>query len=113
MAKEPVREQETSGTLDLSMKKSRSPEFGGNHSAPPQQLSSTNNKSNGSHSSHIPMILPQHQPAHLYKHASLSPHEPPNNTYYQSTQVGRLEFKWYCCICVCLHVFEIPSLEQF
>lgn len=99
MAKEPSPREsaEMSGTLDLSMKKSRSPEFVSNnhlvhssqtthhHQQQQQQQTSTNNKNNGSHSSHVPMIpISQLQTSsHLYKQSTVSsPHEPANNYYH-------------------------------
>ncbi len=71
------------GTLDLSMKKPRSPEFINNHIVHGSQ--SIHPSKNGSHTSHptgIP-VPPPLQP-HMYKHPAPS-HEPPSSSYYAPT----------------------------
>lgn len=84
-AKEPSRDHDT-GTLDLSMKKPRSPEFVNNHmvhSTQSMHMSAVSKNSN-SHP-HIPLIpVPPHQP-HMYKHPSA--HETANSSYYPHPQV--------------------------
>lgn len=97
--KEIPRDSEMGGTLDLSMKKSRSPEYANNHKMlSSMQLSShpssnsggpNNNNNKGGPPSHVAMmpILP-HQASHLYKqHPSVPSHESANNNYYHSSQV--------------------------
>lgn len=78
--KELAREHET-GTLDLSMKKPRSPEYINNHMVHSTQSvhqSPSVSKSSNSHS-HTPLIPgPPHQS--LYKHPVA--HEPANSGYY-------------------------------
>ena len=100
-----TRDSEVSGTLDLSMKKTRSPEYANNHKlVGPLSLSAhgggiglPGNNNKGGPSSHgVPMIaMPPHQSSvHLYKqHPSVSSHESPNNNFYHSSaQVRRLIF---------------------
>lgn len=99
------KDSEISGTLDLSMKKTRSPEFTNNHkvhnsSQPPSHLSSNsgssacnNNKSGAP--SHVPMmsISPHHTPLPYKQHPSVSSHDSSNNSYYHPTQVTFFFFR--------------------
>lgn len=70
-----------SGTLDLSMKKPRSPDFINSHMVHSTQSVHSSTNKNSSHTSHSSVIpVSPLQPSHLYKH----PSEPAGNNYYSS-----------------------------